>query len=76
VHRLNARIVSDQLLRELAKCEDKLDVWLRSSPANAELFAKDPVRAMRAARLGLHDDVFNDLALVIGSLAQKLAATA
>jgi hypothetical protein len=57
-----AQICSDQLLLELADCEGKLNAWIRTSSVNAELFAKDPVAAMRAANLGIPEDVLEDLA--------------
>ena len=76
VHCLNARIGSDRVLLELERCEDQLRIWLNSSAANAEWFAKDPVGALRAARLGLQEDVLRELALVIRALTKKLAATA
>jgi hypothetical protein len=67
---------ADQLLLELARCEDQLKVWLSSSAENAECFAKDPVRAMRAAHLGLPEDLLQELALVLGSLKEKLTDAA
>jgi hypothetical protein len=72
----HAQIGTDRLLLELASCEAKLNAWIRSSAVNAELFSKDPVAAMRAANLGLPEDVLEDLASVIESLAKKLSATA
>jgi len=66
---------ADQLLLELARCEDQLKLWLNSS-ANAEWFAKDPVRAMRAAELGLPEDLLQEFALVLGSLKEKLTDAA
>jgi hypothetical protein len=71
---LNAPISPDRLLIELASCEDQLKLWLSSSAANAEWFAKDPVSAMRAAKLGLQEDLLCELAMVIGTLMGKLAA--
>jgi hypothetical protein len=70
------QVGTDRLLLELADCEAKLNAWIRSSSVNAELFSKDPVGAMRAANLGLPDDVLEDLASVIESLSRKLSATA
>jgi hypothetical protein len=69
---LKAQIGSDQLLFELANCEGKLNAWIRSSAVNAELFAKDPVSAMRAANLGIQGDVLEELAIVIESISKKL----
>jgi hypothetical protein len=53
---IHAQIGSDRLLLELASCEAKLNAWIRSSAANAEMFSKDPVGAMRAANLGLPEE--------------------
>jgi hypothetical protein len=72
----HAQTGTDRLLLELASCEAKLNAWIRSSAVNAELFSKDPVAAMRAANLGLPEDVLEELASVIASLAKKLSAIA
>jgi hypothetical protein len=66
----------DQLLLELARCEDQLKLWLLSSAVNTRWFAKDPISAMRAAELGLPEDLLQELALVLGSLKQKLTNAA
>ena len=70
----HAQVSSDRLLLELESCEAKLGAWIRSSAVNAEMFAKDPVAAMRAANLGLPEDVLQELAQVIESLSKKLSA--
>jgi len=75
VHFLTNQRGADQLLLELARCEDQLKLWLNSS-ANAEWFAKDPVSAMRAAELGLPEDLLQEFALVLGSLKEKLTDAA
>lgn len=69
---LKAQNGSDELLLELANCEGKLNAWIRTSVVNAELFAKDPVAAMRAANLGIPEGVLEDLAMVIESISNKL----
>lgn len=69
---MKAQNGSDVLLLELANCEGKLNAWIRASAVNAELFAKDPVSAMRAANLGIQEDVLEDLAIVIESISKKL----
>ena len=67
---------ADPLLLELARCEHQLKLWLISSAANAEWFATDPVSAMRAAELGLPEDILQEFALVLGSLKEKLTDAA
>ncbi|HEV7676430.1 MAG TPA: hypothetical protein VGQ12_18005 [Candidatus Angelobacter sp.] len=67
---------ADPLLLELARCENQLKLWLSNSAGNTEWFAKDPVSAMRAAELGLPEDILHDLALVLGSLKDKLTDAA
>jgi hypothetical protein len=67
---------ADPLLLELARCENQLKLWLSSSAENAEWFAKDPVSAMRAAELGLPEDILQELALVLGLLKEKLTDAA
>ena len=69
---MKAQNGADELLLELASCEGKLNAWMRTSALNAELFAKDPVAAMRAANLGIPEDVLEDLAMVIESISKKL----
>lgn len=68
----DAQTGSDALLLGLANCEGKLHAWICSSAINAELFARDPVAAMRAANSGLPEDILEDLADVIDSIARKL----
>ncbi|HXA86453.1 MAG TPA: hypothetical protein VNZ47_15330 [Candidatus Dormibacteraeota bacterium] len=53
-----------------------MKLWLSSSAENAEWFAKDPVSAMRAAELGLPEDLLQEFALVLGSLKEKLTDAA
>ena len=67
---------ADPLLLELARCENQLKLWLSSSAGNMEWFAKDPVSAMRAAELALPEDILQELALVLGSLKDKLTDAA
>jgi hypothetical protein len=76
VHSLTNQHSADQLLLELARCEDQLKLWLSSSAENAEWFAKDPVSAMRAAEVGLPEDLLQEFALVLGSLKEKLTDAA
>jgi hypothetical protein len=65
-------IHSDQLLQALRKCDDQLDAWLRKSPANACLFAEDPLAAMKAANPDMDFHVMLELEAVLRELARKL----
>jgi hypothetical protein len=76
VHWVTNLCGADPLLLELARCENQLKLWLSSSAENAEWFAKDPVSAMRAAELGLPEDILQELALVLGLLKEKLTDAA
>lgn len=61
-----------RLLRELASKEPQLDAWLKSSDTHAVWFRKDPVAAIRAANLGIEEEVLKDLESVAASIALKL----
>ena len=76
VHCLTNQRGADELLLQLARCEDQLKLWINSSAANAERFAEDPVSAMRAAQLGVPENLLQELALVLGSLKEKLTDAA
>ena len=64
----------DPLLQELSRCEGRLSSWLSCSQANAQLFAADPVAALRAAGLGMDENIFKDLQEITGSIARKIQA--
>lgn len=66
----------DLLLQELLRCEGQLSDWLTGSESNAQWFARDPVAALRAADLGLDDEILRDLEEITGSIAQKIKAAA
>ena len=64
----------DRLLLELARKQQELDLWLRSSETHARWFRKDPVGALRAANLGIPDEVLRELEMVTAAIVQKLKA--
>jgi hypothetical protein len=64
----------DFLVQELQKCESQLDAWLNSSAANTEWFVRDPVAALRAAKLGMNEKVLEELEETMRMIAQKLNA--
>jgi len=63
---------SDTLIRELRKHEVQLQTWLQSSAVNALWFLVDPVDALRAANLGLPEELLLELEQTIKSLEKKL----
>ncbi len=65
---------SDALIRELRKHEVQLQAWLQSSAVNALWFLVDPVDALRAANLGLPEDLLLELEQTIKSLENKLGS--
>lgn len=63
---------SDRLIQELKKCEPQLQTWLEASAVNALWFLVDPVDALRAANLGLPEDLLAELETTIKTLEEKL----
>lgn len=64
----------DHLLQELNLHEEQLNAWLNSAPANAILFIEDPVAALRAANLGIPENMLQELEETMNALAEKLGA--
>lgn len=62
----------DHLLQELSAREDDLLQWIRSSERNTRWFATDPMGAIRAANLGIDEQVLYQLELITRSIAKKL----
>ncbi len=60
------------LLNELTTREKQLNEWLERSAMNARWFRKDPMTALRAANLGLHDNILKELESITASIAEKL----
>lgn len=50
-----------QLLLELRKYQDKLRAWVDLSEANTLLFVQDPAAALRAADLGMSEDLIAEV---------------
>jgi hypothetical protein len=63
---------NDSLLEELNSREQQLNAWLDSAPANAMLFLEDPVAALRAANLGIPENMLEELHHTMESIARKL----
>jgi hypothetical protein len=60
------------LMGKLARCEHALQQWLQRSEANARWFGRDPIAALRAANLGIEEEVLLELESVTRAIAQKL----
>lgn len=63
---------NDRLVEALQSCEPQLRAWLECSSVNALWFLVDPIGALRAANLGLKEEVLIELETTIKSLAEKL----
>lgn len=59
-------------MHKLAGSEPALQQWLRRSKANASWFRRDPVAALRAANLGIEEEVLREIESVTRGIAQKL----
>lgn len=66
----------DRLLLELHKHEDQLRAWLDFSEANAVLFVKNPVAALRAANLGMSEETIAEFEETLRALESKLSSAA
>lgn len=62
----------EHLLQQLSAREGDLLKWIKSSERNTRWFAADPMGAMRAADLGIDEQVLNELELITRSIARKL----
>ncbi|HEX7289119.1 MAG TPA: hypothetical protein VF532_23245 [Candidatus Angelobacter sp.] len=60
------------LMSKLARREHALQQWLQRSEANARWFRRDPIAALRAANLGIEEEVLLELESVMRAIAQKL----
>lgn len=76
LHRCQVEVLSrkhvEHLLQELSAREDDLLQWIRSSERNTRWFATDPMGAIRAANLGIDEQVLCQLELITLSIAKKL----
>jgi hypothetical protein len=73
---LNSSYASPDLIQELSRCESQLTDWLAGSERNAQLFARDPIAAMRAANLDLAEDTLRELEQITNSIARKIKQAA
>jgi hypothetical protein len=64
---------NDRLLEELNRHEQQLNSWLDLAPANAVLFIEDPVAALRAANLGISENMLAELEHTMREIIRKLA---
>jgi hypothetical protein len=64
----------DPLVQALMDSELRLNVWLNESELNFDLLRRDPVAAMRAANLGVEEDMLSALEDVMTGIARKLNA--
>lgn len=62
----------EALLQELARKEQQLVEWIQRSERNTQWFAKDPMSAIRAANLGLNENILQQLEFITASIAKKL----
>jgi hypothetical protein len=65
---------SDRMMQELQRCEAGLHAWLGESAANADWLVRDPVGALRAANLGMDEQVLLELEATMKMIAKKIAA--
>jgi hypothetical protein len=63
---------NDRLVEALQSCEPQLRTWLDSSSVNSLWFLTDPIGALRAANLGIKEELLLELEATIKSLAEKL----
>lgn len=59
------------LMRKLSQREPALKAWLRHSETNARLFRKDPIAALRAANLGLEEELLHELERATNTAGQR-----
>ena len=64
----------DRLLLELRRVEERLRFWVDSSEENAVLFVQDPAAALRAADLGLDEELIREFESVLKSIESRLSS--
>lgn len=65
---------ADRLILELRRVEDRLRFWVDSSEENAVLFVQDPAAALRAADLGLDEELIQEFESVLRSIESRLSS--
>jgi hypothetical protein len=61
-------------MQELQRCEAGLNARLGQSAANADWLVRDPVGALRAANLGMDEQVLAELGATMKMIAEKIEA--
>lgn len=64
----------DRVMQELERCEAGLSAWLGQSAANADWLVRDPVGALRAANLGMDEQVLLELEATMKMITEKIEA--
>lgn len=59
-------------MNELVRVENRLQQWIAGSSKNARWFRRDPIGAMRAAGLGMDDELMCELDMIMSGIAQKI----
>jgi hypothetical protein len=62
----------DPLMQALHNCESRLRAWLNECDLNAELFRRDPLTAIRAANLGIDEDLLAELEEALTGIALRI----
>ena len=65
---------NDRLLQALTLHEPELNRWLNSAPANRIFFLEDPVSAVRAAGLGISEELLREFQELMNGILDKLWA--
>jgi hypothetical protein len=63
---------ADPLMQALHNCESRLRAWLNECDLNAELFRRDPLTAIRAANLGIDEDLLTELEDALTGIALRI----
>ena len=64
----------DRLLLELHRVEERLRFWVDSCEENAVLFVQDPGAALRAADLGLDEELIQKFESALRRIEAKLSS--
>lgn len=59
-------------MHELGRVETRLQQWIAGSSKNARWFRRDPLAAMRAAGLGIDDELMCELDVIMSGIARKI----
>lgn len=58
-------------MQALHNVESRLSAWLNECDLNAELFRRDPLTAIRAANLGIDEELLTELEEALAGIALK-----